>query len=141
MKNNTHVLKIIRSSLFQFVFVLYLILVGFTGFENGDKVSAEEMINPHDFSNKQLCSQCHKEKPPALKYDEITVCLRCHPDNLKDHIVNVEVKKAILPDGWYLSRDKKLVCYSCHDYHNQGTIPKMLLVEYDKLCILCHVGY
>jgi predicted CXXCH cytochrome family protein len=106
-----------------------------------DELRAEELINPHDFTKEALCVQCHIEGSRDLRHDEITVCFRCHSENLADHVIDVKPRRALVPAGWYMSSDGRMVCYSCHDYHHKSTIRRVLWVEYERLCMLCHVGY
>ncbi|MFQ5901241.1 MAG: cytochrome c3 family protein [Thermodesulfobacteriota bacterium] len=104
-------------------------------------VKGEVVINPHDFQKEEKCERCHLPQSRELKFDSVTVCLRCHPSNLTDHVIDVVPKKAIVPDGLPLTLDGKMVCYTCHDYHNSSGLVRMLWVNYNDLCIACHVGY
>jgi len=103
------------------------------------------VTNPHDFSRKDYCSSCHGEAPPALSFDPVTTCTKCHMGNVGNHPVSRHpIGKApriniaaYLP----LSEGGLLVCYTCHDQHNTSGHPRMLRVEYLRLCASCHRGY
>lgn len=102
-------------------------------------------VNPHNFNDKSNCGLCHTSDPPALNFDSVTTCTRCHKGNVGDHPVTRhpigrptgKQVPVILP----LSEERQMVCYTCHDQHNRSGHPKMLRVEYKRLCALCHVDY
>ena len=104
-----------------------------------------DIINPHDFSNKDYCGVCHTGSPPELSFDPVTTCTKCHMGNVGNHpVARHPIGKApriniagFLP----LSGKGLLVCYTCHDQHNVSGHPGMLRVEYLRLCASCHVGY
>lgn len=104
-----------------------------------------EVSNPHDFQNKKLCSACHGENMPRLSHDPATTCMRCHESNIENHPVSghsimVDIpRKMLMPEGLPLTSDDKMVCYTCHDYHNETGFGKMLWIEYKDLCMACHL--
>ncbi|MBI5810547.1 MAG: hypothetical protein HZB21_05090 [Deltaproteobacteria bacterium] len=102
-------------------------------------------INPHNFKAKELCSVCHTHEPPMLKFDTMTVCVRCHQANIGNHpVTRHPIGKAVriqIPVSLPLNEERQMVCYTCHDPHNGNKHPRMLRIEYIKLCAACHVGY
>ncbi len=107
---------------------------------------AEIRANPHSFERKDLCSICHKKDIPELNHDPVTTCIKCHSGNIANHpvyrhpIMVGASRKVIIPLGLPLTSDDKIVCYTCHDYHNTTGIKKMLWLNYNRLCVSCHVG-
>lgn len=101
--------------------------------------------NPHDFTKKELCSICHTDDPPLLKRDAVTTCARCHPGNIANHPVTNHpmglMTKIKIPPNLPLTEDNEMVCFTCHDPHKKTGHPRMLRVNYFKLCASCHVGY
>ena len=120
-------------------------------FMNADHLYAEGnsldvvMSNPHDFQDNELCSACHSEYMPRLSHDPVTTCVRCHEGNIDNHPVSrhsvmVSIpRKMLVPVGLPLSIDDKMICYTCHDYHNETGFGKMLWIEYKNLCMACHL--
>jgi len=105
-----------------------------------------EIIDPHDAKGGQSrCSACHTAKPPELSFDPVTTCVKCHAGNVDSHPVSRhpvgEVARIRVPSFLPLTRDGRMVCYTCHDSHNKTRIKKMLRVEFQSLCSSCHVGY
>lgn len=102
-------------------------------------------INPHDYSKKELCSVCHTAEPPALLLDPVSICVKCHPGNIGNHPVTKhpmgQMTKIKIPSYLPLTEDGEMVCYTCHDPHKKTKHPKMLRVDYFRLCLACHVGY
>ncbi len=101
--------------------------------------------NPHDYSNKEGCRSCHADSMPALRFDSVTVCTRCHDGFLGNHPVakhpigkrpSINITR-LMP----LSSDGKMVCYTCHDNHNKTNYKNMLRTDYLRLCSSCHRGY
>ncbi len=101
--------------------------------------------NPHDYSKKDECAYCHTSSMPALKFDSVTICTRCHDGYLGNHPVakhpmgkrpGINISR-LMP----LSSDGKMVCYTCHDNHNRSSYPNMLRTDYLRLCSSCHRGY
>jgi predicted CXXCH cytochrome family protein len=123
----------------NFLFIFFLLML--FGLFGRKEAVAGEAINPHDFKQKELCMHCHTSSPPELSSDPIHLCLRCHPDNLADHRVDIVPTKANIPENVSLTKEGKLACFSCHDYHNTMGNEKMLIVPYNELCILCHTGF
>jgi len=79
-------------------------------------------VNPHNYDKKDYCSLCHiAAEIPKLNHDVITTCVK----------VNI-------PEWMPLSKEGKLVCYTCHDYHNRSGLKRMLRVDYETLCASCH---
>jgi len=99
-------------------------------------------VNPHDFEKKEHCPVCHGDIP-KLNHDPITTCVKCHEGNISNHpisshpvLVNASYKVHI-PE-WMPLSGGKLVCYSCHDYHNRSRFKLMLRIDYEMLCVACH---
>lgn len=116
-----------------------------------DDCGAEELgvtkinLNPHDFSKKELCAVCHTADPPALLLDPVTTCVKCHQGNIGNHPVTRHpmgmMTRIKIPSYLPLTDDGQMVCYTCHDPHRKSKHPKMLRVDYFRLCMACHVGY
>ncbi len=133
-----------RFNLVMSVLLLALIM-------NADHLYAEantleiQMSNPHDFQNKKLCAACHSKEMPKLSHDPATTCVRCHEGNIDNHPVSghsimVDIpRKMLMPEGLPLTSEDKMVCYTCHDYHNETGFEKMLWIEYKNLCMACHL--
>ncbi len=104
-----------------------------------------EVINPHDFKNKEYCARCHAAELPKLSHDPVTTCTKCHPGNIANHPVyrhpmNVQPsRKVLIPEGLPLTINDAMVCYTCHDYHNTTGMDKMLWIGYRNICVACHV--
>jgi len=104
-----------------------------------------KVMNPHDFKDKKSCARCHTAEVPKLHHDPVTTCVKCHPGNVANHPVyrhpiKVQAsRKVLIPEGFPLSVDDDMVCYTCHDYHNTVGMDKMLWIEYKDICIACHV--
>jgi len=102
-------------------------------------------INPHDFSKAELCGVCHTAEPPALLLDPVSICVKCHPGNIGNHPVTKhpigQMTRIKIPSYLPLTEDGEMVCYTCHDPHKKTKHPKMLRVDYFRLCQACHVGY
>lgn len=101
-------------------------------------------VNPHD-SDEQMCSVCHTQEPPLLSRDPVTTCVRCHPGNIGNHPVTRHpmglMTKIRIPASLPLTEDGEMVCYTCHEPHGKARHPRLLRVEYLKLCASCHRGY
>lgn len=120
-------------------------------FKSANAVEREDgraLMNPHDAAGgRPQCSSCHTAKPPALNFDAVTTCVKCHSGNIDNHPVSrhpIGVAPRIrVPSFLPLTADGKMVCYTCHDPHkNLKEEPKkMLRVGYEALCASCHVGY
>lgn len=106
---------------------------------------ASEIVNPHNFAVKNYCHFCHKAELPALNFDPVTTCTKCHSGNVDDHPVTRhpigKPSRIIVPSVLPLTKDGRIVCYTCHDPHNRTGFPRMLRVEYLRLCDSCHTGY
>lgn len=102
-------------------------------------------INPHDFTRQDYCSICHKAEPPALLLDPVTTCVKCHPGNIGNHPVTRhpmgQMSRIKIPSYLPLTEENEMVCYTCHNPHKKTKFPKMLRVDYFRLCQACHVGY
>jgi predicted CXXCH cytochrome family protein len=103
--------------------------------------------NPHTPNAEGSCAICHQDgdKGGALRRDLIGTCGACHAGNLQNHPVyrhpmNVVVKFNT-PSPMPLSETKRLVCTTCHDPHVSTGYGSLLRVDYQKLCVQCHVGY
>ena len=102
-------------------------------------------VNPHNYDKKDYCSSCHiAAEIPKLNHDVITTCVKCHPSSISNHPVSrhpISVNasyKVNIPEWMPLSKEGKLVCYTCHDYHNRSGLKRMLRVDYETLCTSCH---
>lgn len=135
--------KVTEALLMPLVFFLVLLA--------GSESAADEIgvkkpnINPHDFSRADLCATCHKGEPPALLLDPVTTCVKCHPGNIGNHPVTKHpmglMTRIKIPSYLPLTEDGEMVCYTCHNPHKATKHPKMLRVDYFRLCQACHVGY
>lgn len=122
------------------VLAVFLTVTAARGEEEG-----EAFKYPHNYAKKELCEYCHKGMPPALTFDPVTTCTRCHPGNVGNHPVTKHpvgvIPRIHIPANLPLTREGALVCYTCHDQHNRTNLQNMLRVEYYRLCASCHVGY
>jgi predicted CXXCH cytochrome family protein len=122
-----------------------LVIVTFLFYSYSSIGWAEIMVNPHDFERRDLCSICHRKDIPKLNHDPITTCTKCHSGNFSNHPVSKHPimvsasNKVHVPEGFPLTIDDKIVCYTCHDYHNTTGLEKMLWVKYEDLCRSCHI--
>lgn len=98
------------------------------------------VVNPHDYSNEDYCSECHLNKGPKLIDDPTGTCIRCHPNNERDHVIDIIPKMGVPPD-LPLTNEDEMTCYTCHDYHNRLKLEYMLWVDYANLCASCHVRH
>jgi predicted CXXCH cytochrome family protein len=84
-----------------------------------------------------VCSDCHLRGKTLKAATVDALCLSCHPDNTKDHVLGVipQTSPSLLP----LDRDNKMTCISCHDAHAMGKAVKLLRMDKSSLCIACHL--
>ncbi len=82
------------------------------------------------------CSDCHTRGKALKKPTVNELCLSCHPDNTKDHILGMSPKTQ--PAGLPLDKDKKMTCITCHEPHGKGTVDKLLRMDKASLCAACH---
>ena len=120
------------------IFTLFFLL-------NSTRGWAEVPVNPHNYDKKDYCSLCHiAAEIPKLNHDVITTCVKCHPGSISNHPVSrhpISVNasyKVNIPEWMPLSKEGKLVSYTCHDYHNRSGLKRMLRVDYETLCASCH---
>ncbi|MBI5233655.1 MAG: cytochrome c3 family protein [Deltaproteobacteria bacterium] len=109
-------------------------------------VRAEDpAVNPHSPEVAGYCGVCHAAKMPELLHDSVTTCVKCHETNITNHpVTRHPIGKTVrinVPSPLPLTKDRKIVCTTCHEPHGQTDYPKMLRAEYDGFCIRCHVGY
>ncbi|MBI3397708.1 MAG: hypothetical protein HY026_00460 [Deltaproteobacteria bacterium] len=115
----------------------------------GGRVGAEVAdipapVNPHDFEKREFCPVCHVVTDmPKLNHDIITTCVKCHEGNINSHPVirhpvSVKVSHKVSVPEWMPLPQGKLVCYTCHDYHNKSGLKRMLRIDYEILCVSCH---
>lgn len=101
--------------------------------------------SPHDFGASHYCAVCHQGEPPALNLDPMATCTKCHHGNMGNHPVSRHplgmTPRMSVPAYLPLSKEGKMVCFTCHDPHNKSGIDKMLRVTFKKLCASCHAGY
>jgi predicted CXXCH cytochrome family protein len=134
-----------------FLVPVFCVAVGLVALASSSECLAEEIgakklnVNPHDYSKAGLCSVCHTADPPALLLDPVSICVKCHPGNIGNHPVTRHpmglMTKIKIPANLPLTEDGEMVCYTCHDPHKKTRHPKMLRVDYFRLCQSCHVGY
>lgn len=102
-------------------------------------------VNPHSNAARKHCSLCHTNELPKLTFDPVTTCTRCHPSNVGNHPVARhpmgKAPRINLPAFLPTTKNGLMVCYTCHEQHNKSGHPKMLRIEYLRLCASCHVGY
>lgn len=139
-----------RGALINQVLILaILIFLPVLGITNPETAYSEEegkvSANPHNYYDDNTCSVCHGDEPPSLSFDPVTTCAKCHPGNMTNHPVTRhpigKMPKIKIPAKLPLTDDGEMVCYTCHDPHNKSRYPKMLRVDYLRLCASCHVGY
>lgn len=126
--------------------VIFLAALAGAGPSLAEEIGAKKVnINPHDFTRADLCSTCHKSEPPALLLDPVTTCVKCHPGNIGNHPVTNHpmgrMTRIKIPSYLPLTDDGEMVCYTCHNPHRATKYPRMLRVDYFRLCQACHVGY
>ncbi len=140
LKNSYSILKVAKLNLILLT-VIFILNAGYLWAE----VSAQ--INPHNYDNKDYCQSCHVvSEMPRLNYDSITTCVKCHPGSIGNHPVSrhpVLVKvpyNIVLPEWMPLSKEEKIVCFTCHDNHNRSGFSRMLRIDYESLCVSCHIN-
>ncbi|HBG47350.1 MAG TPA: hypothetical protein DDW94_10235 [Deltaproteobacteria bacterium] len=136
--------------LLTFIAVLTLFTAVTSGLLVRECRSAEEeeewqaRVNPHSFRG-ELCSMCHSEQPPLLLKDQVTTCVRCHPGNIGNHPVTRHpmglMPRMKIPASLPLTEEGEMVCSTCHEPHGRTPHPRLLRIEYLKLCASCHKGY
>lgn len=101
-------------------------------------------VNPHIKGATALCGECHSD-PPELLAGNVAVCIRCHESSIANHPVTRHpidrMVRITTPSPLPLTRDKKIVCSTCHDPHAGSGFRALLRVKYNTLCIQCHVDY
>ncbi len=139
---------LIKLSVFLLPCLFFLLLMRMPLAESvnaQDKEEEKKTVNPHNFTVRQYCPYCHTAELPKLSFDPVTTCTKCHMGNIDNHPVTQhpigKEPRINIPANFPLTKDGKIVCSTCHDPHNRRGLPKMLRVEYDKLCASCHVGY
>lgn len=104
-----------------------------------------ELVNPHNFMVRDYCKICHGTDTSKLSFDPVTTCTRCHEGNVANHPVSRhpigKATKIYIPGSLPLTKDGRMVCYTCHEPHNKSQYQKMLRIPYFKLCATCHAGY
>ncbi|MDY6968910.1 MAG: cytochrome c3 family protein [Spirochaetota bacterium] len=70
-------------------------------------------------SSRSYCTKCHKQT--NLKKDKENrlltcdnLCLTCHKDRNRHHRVGLIIKD-IIPKEFYLTKNNKIACYTCHN--------------------------
>lgn len=105
-----------------------------------------EIVNPHMVGDAMLCFECHTADIPRLKRAHVATCTRCHRGNISDHpVVGHPLDRPVfihdpvppLP----LTSDKRIVCTTCHDPHEDTGFKSLLRVQLRGLCVQCHRGY
>jgi hypothetical protein len=115
--NKKTVNKLMKTNLFTFSTVLYIILSGFASLSSGAPVA----IDPH-WTGKH-CLECHTtNKGPDLKFNgSVTqVCNHCHGDSpppcVKVHSESIhlsDIMNETIPVDWPLDKEK-ITCLTCH---------------------------
>jgi predicted CXXCH cytochrome family protein len=82
------------------------------------------------------CSDCHARGRALKKGTVNELCISCHPENVKDHVLDVISKTA--PAGLPLARGNRITCITCHDAHDKSGNPKLLRLEQAEICAPCH---
>lgn len=131
------------ASVFSMAFVLMAMV--FAGGSVADEIGVHQVhVSPHDFKPER-CSVCHTAEPPALLRDPVTTCVKCHPGNIGNHPVTKhpmgQMTKIKIPSYLPLTEENEMVCHTCHNPHKKTKYPRMLRVDYFRLCQACHVGY
>lgn len=84
------------------------------------------------------CTLCHIEDGVSTLREGINeTCIGCHtnrPD--KDHPIGLVVKD--ISEKLPLDQENRITCFTCHDPHGKGTEDKLLRLEFNILCIVCH---
>ena len=82
------------------------------------------------------CSDCHI-RGNSLKNPSVNeLCITCHPENVKDHVL--DVVSQVKPEGLPLDSQSRITCITCHDAHDRSGHPSMLRLEQGKICAPCH---
>lgn len=98
-------------------------------------LTSNNPIGPH--GDKDGCFNCHKENDAQLIIDDsIKLCNECHFHDKGNHPLLKKPERMVnhLP----LSEGGEILCYTCHDPHNNSKYPSMLRMEINSLCINCH---
>jgi len=88
------------------------------------------------FGGHNSCGDCHL-RGKALKTNKINeLCISCHPDNVKDHVLNVISETS--PKGLPLDSENRITCITCHDAHDKAGRQNMLRMDQSEICAPCH---
>ncbi|MEE9542712.1 MAG: cytochrome c3 family protein [Thermodesulfobacteriota bacterium] len=124
---------------FSVMIILFLVFVG------GNAWAKEAVGSPHVNGGEGFCLDCHTPRPPELVYDHVDTCTNCHIGNIENHpVTRHPIDKEVTintPSPLPLTKEKRLVCSTCHDPHDEHGFSSMLRVPYHQLCIQCHKGY
>lgn len=86
----------------------------------------------------KTCTVCHiEEDSSTLKAGINETCIGCHPSSPgRDHPIGIVIED--VSEKLPLDRENKITCVTCHEPHGKGTEGRLLRVEFNDLCILCH---
>lgn len=97
--------------------------------------------NPHAYKGQPLCQKCHPHRDERLIDEPIKLCSSCHAfDHKTSHPVDV-VQKNGDGVGLPLGEGGRILCHTCHPYHDLGKIEHALWLPYSELCLRCHQGH
>lgn len=94
------------------------------------------LLGGTSFAGHNGCGDCHV-RGTGLKTKKVNdLCLSCHPENIKDHVLDVVSKSA--PRGLPLDVENRITCITCHDAHDRAGRQDMLRMDASQLCVPCH---
>lgn len=91
-----------------------------------------------------VCTYCHINDTPTgvnatLSNSLPELCVTCHPDRVgkNEHIIGIPPPPTGMSQPLPLT-NALISCTTCHDPHSQN--PRLLRVEANELCRVCHQG-
>ncbi len=135
-----------RSRLKGFLLILSVVLLVALGLvADAEELSEDPIGNPHERRGEGKCYVCHTRRPPQLIDDHVETCTNCHIGNIENHPVTrhpIDVAVKIdIPTPLPLTKERRIVCSTCHDPHDEHGFSSLLRVQYHNLCVQCHRGY